>query len=394
MRMKAYKYRLFPTKSQIHTLEETLDKCRWVYNKTLEYRKKIWEKEQKSLSKYDTYNQLTKWKQKNEFLDDAYTQILRESQERVDLAFRAFFRRVKRGEKPGYPRFKKKDRYHSFTHPQITSNFRFIDDNHINLPKIGVVRLKRHRPIDGRIKRITIRRYSTGKWFIIFSVKYQSHPSNWTGKAIGIDVGLRSFATLSDGQKIDNPRFMKQEEKNLKKSYQKLGKTKKGSKERTKARKILSRVYERINNRRHNFIHQTSRRIVDNFDLICVEKLQIEKLKQKSHRSQRRSIQDVAWSMFFNSLVYKAGDADKLVIQINPAYTTQTCSRCERRKKLDLKDETYQCDRCGLSMDRDENAAINVLRLGSQSLGSKDPKSLVLGRGTITEMELRRFRSS
>ena len=199
--LKAYKYRIYPTKSQRTMMERTLDLCRWTYNQTLAYRKDSFEKEGKSISKYETNALLPDWKSDKPELSDVFSQTLQNVQERVDLAFKAFFRRVKAGEEPGYPRFRGRGWYDSFTYPQ--KGFK-LDSGKLHLSKIGDIKIKLHRQIEGRIKRLTIRRAPTGKWFACFSVELDDLPKPpWKdGSIVGIDVGLASFATLSNGEKI------------------------------------------------------------------------------------------------------------------------------------------------------------------------------------------------
>jgi len=271
---------------------------------------------------------------------------------------------VKAGENPGYPRFKGRGRYDSFTYPQY--GFK-LDGDRLHLSKIGDVRVVLHRPIEGTIKTLTIRRSSTGKWYACFSVEYEPAPAPQKETTVGIDVGLESFATLSNGEKIENPRFFRTDEKALAKAQRKLSKAEKGTPERKKARKIVAHVHERIANRRLNFAHQTSRKVVDRFGTIVFEDLNITSM-QKNH-CLAKSIADVAWSMFITITESKAEDAGSRVILVNPRNTSQTCSRCGMIVAKTLSDRVHSCPHCGLVMDRDQNAAINILRLGLQSQG-------------------------
>ena len=362
---KSFKYRIYPTKSQRSRMERTLDLCRWVYNQTLAYRKNAWEQDNKSVSKFETYNKLPEWKVEKPELTEVHSQVLQNVQERVDLAFKAFFRRVKSGEKPGYPRFKGKGWYDSFTFPQ--SGFKLASGK-LRLSKIGDVKIRLHRPIEGKIKRLTIRRTSTGKWFACFSVEIDDPPKPpWKdGSMVGIDVGLESFATLSNGEKIDNPRFFRSEEKALAKAQKRLSKCEKGSPERRKALKVVQRIHERIANRRYNFAHQVSHNLVERFGLIAFEDLSIANML-KNH-CLAKSISDAAWRMLVITTSYKAESAGSMVVLVDPKNTSQLCSRCGLKVPKSLSDRVHECPQCGLVMDRDENAAINILRLGLQSL--------------------------
>ena len=364
MQMKAYRYRLFPTKSQVSQMEQTLEICRWVYNETLAMRKNAWEQEQRHISYYESKRQIPLWKKERPELSMVYSQVLQNVTLRVDLAFKAFFRRLKSGEKPGYPRFKGKGRYDSFTYPQY--GFK-LDGDRLHLSKIGDVKIVLHRPIEGTIKTLTIRRSATGKWYACFSVEYDPTPAPQKESVVGIDVGLESFATLSNGEKIENPRFFRTDEKALAKAQRKLSKAEKGTPERKKARKIVAHVHERIANRRLNFAHQTSRKVVDRFGTIVFEDLNITNMQKNHHLA--KSIADVAWNMFITITESKAEDAGSRVILVNPRNTSQICSRCGMIVAKTLSDRVHSCPHCGLVMDRDQNAAINIMRLGLQSQG-------------------------
>jgi len=367
MMRKTFRYRIYPTKAQTTKLNKALDACRWLYNHFLEQRKKVWESEKKNLSRYDQSNTIKNLKQEYSFLANVFSQSLQDVSTRVDLAFRAFFRRVKAGETPGYPRFRGKDRYDSFTYPQ--RGFKLLK-NVVQLSKIGGIKIKLHRPIEGTIKTCIIRRSPTGKWFVSFSCVVDNTPDvKPIEPTIGLDMGLLSFATFSDGQKIDNPRFFKHEQKNLAKAQRKLSKQAKGSILRHKARKIVARVHERISNKRHNFAHQEARKIVNKFNTIVVEDLSINNMKKNNFRCINRNIGDVAWRQFLDLLTSKAECAGSRVVKVNPAYTSQICSRCGNRQKLKLSDRIYHCLCCNLSMCRDQNAALNIKILGLQDLG-------------------------
>jgi len=364
MSMKTFKYRIYPTSKQKKFLQTYLDACRWVYNKTLETRKKSWEDEKKSLSLYDTQKLLTLWKKDKLELNDVFSQCLTNAQNRLDKAFKAFFRRVKSGDKPGYPRFQGRDRYNSFTFPQY--GFKLID-NKLKMSKIGAVRIKQHRPIEGKIKTLTIRKDSTDKWFACFVCESEINSLPIIDKSIGIDVGLINFATFSDGTKIDNPRFFKQDEDKLAKCQRKFSKVKKGSFKRKKLKKIVAKIHSKIVNKRTDFAHKLSRRIINENQVIVFEKLDIKNMQQGAFKGVRKSIGNVAWNQFMNFVKYKAEWAGRQTIFINPRNTSKMCSRCHNLVDKDLSIRTHSCS-CGLVLDRDHNAAINILRLGMESL--------------------------
>src|SRR5437763_9540815 len=211
--LKNYQYRLFPTKKQRKTLEATLEECRWLYNHLLESRKHTYEQVGKGLSCYEQQSTYPMLKAQRPSLNTVHSQVLQNVAVRIDLAFKAFFRRVKAGETPGYPRFKGKDRYDSFTFPQ--SGFSITHDDRVVVSKVGAFKMVYHRPIRGKIKTLTICKSSTGKWYASFSVECEPERLPEKSKQVGIDVGLKTFATLSDGSEIANPRFFRKEEKAL-----------------------------------------------------------------------------------------------------------------------------------------------------------------------------------
>jgi putative transposase len=372
---KTFKYRLFPTAKQRTAMRRSLDACRWVYNKALETRKEAWEQRQESVSRYDTVKMIPEWKDDHVFLNDAYSQCLQETCIRLDLAFRAFFRRVKTGKKPGYPRFKSRSRYDSFTYPQ--ARFKLLDDGRLYLPKIGDVKIKLHRPIDGEIKTLTIRRDSVGNWYACFSCIVKSKPLPPSIEAVGVDLGLTVFAMLSNGEKIERQRWAERDKKDIARLQRKRERFPKGSPERHKVIRALRQAYRRQTNRRKNMAHQESRKLINRYGLIVFEDLNIKGMQTSNYKSINKGIADVAWGQFVNFTEAKAAEAGRAVIRINPKDTSQMCSRCGEitRKKLSVR--THDCAYCGLGLDRDLNAARNILALGLQSMG-KIPKSSLL----------------
>ncbi len=368
MLKSAYCYRLWPTKGQMRLLEQQLEVCRWVYNQTLAARRDAWDERQESLGLYDTNKLLPHWKAEHPPLKQVHSQVLQNVQVRVDLAFKAFFRRVKAGEKEvGYPRFKGKGRYDSITYPQYGNGAK-LNGNTLILSKIGSVRVNLHRPIEGTIKTVTLRRSATGKWFICFSVEKEPQPQpDVPDAAVGVDVGLEKFATLSTGEEIPNPRFFRRDEKDMARAQRKLSKEEKGTPARAKRRKVVARIHERIANRRKNVAHQISRKLVNTFGIIVFEDLSITRMI-KNH-CLAKSIADAAWNQLITYTSYKAEEAGSVCIQIDPRGTSQRCSRCKTTVKKGLSVRVHSCPVCGLQIDRDLNAAINILAVGLHSLG-------------------------
>ena len=318
---------------------------------------------------YAQHQYLPFLKEERPALAAVHSQVLQNVSQRIDLAFQAFFRRVKAGEEPGYPRFRGAGRYDSFTYPQYGNGAK-LNASQLQLSKIGNVEVVLHRPIEGTPKTVTIKRSSTGKWYAAISCEWEPTPLPPNDSAVGIDVGLSTFATLSDGETIENPRFFRQEEKALARVSRRHSQLAQGSRARRKHRKAVARVHERVRFRRHNFTHQHSRRIVDQHGTIAVEDLNVNRMVRNPCLS--KSISDAAWSEFSELLAWKAECAARHFVRVNPAYTSQTCSGCGNRlppdKRLGLGEREFDCPCCSLHMNRDLNASLNILALGLQGL--------------------------
>jgi len=372
---KAFKFRIFPTKAQRRRLEDTLELCRQLYNAGLEQRKTAYKRCGISLSRQTQHAELPALKAESPEWEGVYSQVLQEVLTRLDKAFDAFFRRIKAGEKPGYPRFKGKGRYDSFTYPQ----FGFaLKDGRLHVSKIGAIKIRLHREIVGTIKTLTLRRTSTGKWFACFSVETEPNACEPLPTRVGVDVGLSHFATLSTGTHIKNPRFFRTDERSLAKAQRRLSAVPKGTPERAKRRKVVARIHERIANRRREFAHQASRKLVCSFGLIVFEALLIRNML-KQH-TLAKAIADAAWSQLVRYTTYKAEGAGGRVVLVDPHHTSQDCSSCGHRVKKSLAERVHQCPQCGLVLDRDVNAALNILALGLQSLGAQSLEAQQLER--------------
>jgi putative transposase len=406
--LKTFQYRLYPTKRQDRLLTEQLEELRWLWNTLLAERKAAWEERQEALSYYDQQNALPALKDSlRPGLKQIHSLVTQDAVRRLQKAMDAFFRRLKEGETPGYPRFRGKGRYDSLTYSQWDNGVKLsASGKRLILSKVGDVKLIYHRPLEGAPKTATIRRTATGKWFVTISCDWEPTPLPPTGKPVGIDVGLKTFATLSDGQEIANPRFFRPEERALAKTQRThqitldAHKAKRAEltermtqeqpdmdeagvrqmvnqdteeyaawKARQRRRKAVARTHERVRWKRDDFAHQHSRRIVNEFDVIAVEDLSVRNLVQKGRLA--KSIHDAAWSQFAALIACKAAWADRRYVAVSPAHTSQDCSGCGHRKTdLTLGDRTYQCVSCGLVMDRDLNAARNILSVGLHTLAS------------------------
>lgn len=367
MVQKTFKYRIYPGPGQRRKLEAGLESCRFLYNHLLGARKDTFEGTGYGLTLYDQNYTLPQLRSTNERLASVHSQVLQNVSVRVDLAMKAFFRRVKAKETPGYPRFRGKGRYSSFTYPQAGS-CACIKGGKVQLSKIGLVKAIIHRPLEGKPKTCTVSKTSTGKWFVTFSCEWEPTTLPPSTFAVGIDLGLTTFAALSTGERIESPKFFRKEEKVLSRIQRRLSKVELGTPERTKRRKVVARVHERIKWRRANFIHQESRKVVNRFGSIFVEDLSVNRMVHNHYLA--KSIMDAAWTGFINLTSIKAEWAGRKFVKVNPAYTTQDCHKCGHRQKMPLVEREYRCPCCRLVMCRDLNASLNILRLGQQSQGA------------------------
>ena len=365
---KAFKYRIYLTKGQRRILEQQLEECRWLSNELLATRKRTYEESGASLRLYDLQNMIPGLKVDRPSLTSVHSLVLQNVNIRVDLAFQAFFRRVREAaEEVGFPRFKGKGRYDSITYSQYGNGVR-LDDTRLILSKVGAVHVVLHRPLEGTPKTVTLTRSRTGKWYAAFSCEYEARPLQPVSTVVGVDVGLACFATFSDEKKIDNPRLYRRDEADLKRVQRRKDAAKKAQDwaENAKQKVFLAKIHERIANRRSDFAHQESRRLIDRYQVIVFEQLAPKEMGKS--RGMRKSIMDVAWSQFISMTLSKAEQAGRSVILVNPRNTSKMCSSCGELVEKTLSDRTHPCPHCGLVMDRDVNAAINILHRGLQTL--------------------------
>lgn len=322
---------------------------------------------------------------------DIHSQVLQDTLRRVDKAFKAFFRRVKHGEKPGYPRFQPYGRYDSFTFPQ--SGFSLTEDHRVCLSKLGTIKVKfptgkKANPPTGTMKTCTIKREGH-HWFVVFTCEVEQevvyHPSE---EAVGIDLGLLHFGTLSDGSTIENPRHLRASELKLGKLQEALARKKRGSKRRKKAAQVVGKNHRHIRNQRKDFHHKEARKLVRTYQTVVFEKLQPANMSQRPKPKQdettrqylpngasakaglNKSILDAGWGQFQQICVNKAAWAGSRVVLVNPRYTSQMCSGCGAIVKKELSERWHSCS-CGCSLDRDHNAAINIKRAGTVLLAKE-----------------------
>ncbi len=377
MSKQAYTFRLYPTKKQAQALQWTLDRARELYNAALQERRDAYRMAGKSLNYYNQANQLPEIKAIRQEYQDIHSQVLQDVLRRVDKAMKAFFRRVKAGERPGYPRFQGKNRYDSFTYPQV--GFSLTADSRVCLSKIGSIKVKLHRAIKGSVKTCTIKREGDC-WFVVFACEVEHEALEENAEAIGIDLGLLHFATLSDGSRIENPRYYRKAQKKLERLQQSLSRKKRGSTRRRRAVKQVAKAHRKVANQRKDFLHKQSRCLVNSFGLMVFEELEPANMSKRPKPKQdengtylsnraaakgglNKSILDAGWAQFQQYCSYKAANAGRSVLLVKPNYTSQMCSGCGTVKKKELSERWHSCE-CGTELDRDHNAAINILRLG------------------------------
>ncbi|MFN8486852.1 MAG: transposase [Caldilineaceae bacterium] len=361
---KAFKYRLYPSQSQAKTLDATLETCRRFYNDCLAERKAAYEDEQRTIGKFEQLRKVKTLKEINPYAKAIHSHVLQVVVADLDKAFQAFFRRIKSGETPGYPRFKGHNRFDSFGFKEYGNGFR-LDGRRLKLSGIGRIAVRWHRPLPegtrGQIKTVRVIR-KAGHWYACFACEVEAQPLEPTGQSVGIDVGLASVITTSNGEKKDNPRWYRQAQAKLRVIQRRVARRKKGGSNRRKAVLRLQRQHERIQNQRRDYLNKLAYELIQQNDFIAIEDLQVTNMVRNRHLS--KSIMDAGWGYFRQRLEAKAVEAGRTIVAIPPAYTSKTCSNCGTIfEHLTLDDRWVECA-CGLSLDRDHNAAINMLRVG------------------------------
>lgn len=368
---KAFQYKAKMSPSVERNAFDWLRLCRQLYNAALEQRIDAYKRYGKSVPRYMQDKELPKLKIELPEYKNVDAQTLQDVLEKLDKTYQSFFRRIKRGEKAGFPRFKGLDRYNSFKLKQTSWS---LNGNELVIRNIGTLRLFLSRPILGDIKTVTIKHTSNG-WFVSFSC--DNVPQNILtkiDKEIGIDVGLKVFLADSDGKFVDNPRFFRKSEKELRRKQRSMARKKLRSKRRQKAKRQVQRIHQKVKNQRDDFIKKLAKGYVDNNRVIYVEALKTVNMVQNKYLA--KSINDASWNMFRQWLTFKAEEAGRKVIAINPKNTSQTCL-CGEIVKKTLAVRVHKCPSCGLVMDRDTLAAKNILRFGQNLQALTRPIGLV-----------------
>ncbi|QIZ71590.1 RNA-guided endonuclease InsQ/TnpB family protein [Oxynema aestuarii] len=359
--LKAVKVRLYPNKQQKQSLEQSFGNCRWLWNYGLNLMNQTYKETGKGLSSYDIKKQIPSLKQEYEWLKLTYSQCLQQVCTNLGTAFNNFFEKRAR-----YPRFKSKHGKQSIQYPQNVK----VLENALKLPKIGEVKAVVHRPIEGKLKTVTVTKNRCDQYFasILFEDGKPNPDSSTEGKAVGVDLGLNHFAVTSDGSKFDNPRWIAKHERNLKRKQQDLSRKQKGSNNRNKARKKVAKVHNKVACCREDFLHKLSRRIVDENQVICVENLNVKGMLKNPNLAE--AIGQVGWEMFLTMLKYKAEQEGKVYIEVDRFFpSSKTCNVCLNQiDRLSLDVRNWTCSHCGTSHDRDLNAAINLREEGLRLL--------------------------
>jgi putative transposase len=318
-----------------------------------------------SVSYYQQKAELPTIKEAMPEYGEVNAQVLQDVVLRVDRAFQAFFQRIREGLTPGYPRFHGRDRYSSFTYPQVGEHGGArLDNGFLVLSKIGRIAVRWSRLLEGMPRTVTISREADGWYACISCADVPIQPLPATGQETGIDLGIAAFATLSDGTRIFNPGWYRRAEAYLVRCQRRAARRKKGSHRRRKAVALLAKAHLKVKRQRHDFHHQKALQLVRENDVIYHEDLQTANMVRNHHLA--KSISDAGWSTFLLILAAKAADAGRRVVAVPPAYTSQTCSGCGVVVSKGLSVRWHSCSACGAELHRDYNAALNILRLGQE----------------------------
>ncbi len=372
--MLIYKFRLYPNHEEERKLLYTKNLCRLAYNRMLE------EYNAGPRTSNDMGRFLTQLKTEWPELNKVYSKCLQTERDRLFSNLAALAEIKKRGRRVGKLRFKPEHRFRSITYNQ--SGFKLLPNNDkfgiLHLSKIGDIPIRLHRAVEGAIKGVTIKHMPSGKWYALLQVDDGKGSSRRTiiDSAVGLDVGLTCYAVDSDGDEVENPRHLKHHLKRLRREQRALRHKQKGSNNMRKQRIIVARTYERVQNQRNDFQHKLARNYVNNYDLIVTEKLNIGKMV-KNH-SMARGISDAAWGNLNQKIAYKAENAGKLFVQVDPRNTSQMCSGCGTMVPKALSQRVHDCPACGLVLGRDHNSSLVILERGLLKVRSERPELTLL----------------
>jgi len=351
---RIYRYRIYANRETIDRANYWLDLCRKLYNCALQQRIMLYKQNKVHVSFYQQAKELTELKQEFPEYYNVCAQSLQKVLKRLDEAFQLFFKSGHR-----FPRFKPESRYNSFT---LNQKCWKLINNHLYISNLGIFKVKMSRVINGKIKTLTIKRESN-KWFVyIFCDIQNNNKILYTNNSVGIDVGVKELLVDSFGNKVKNGKFLNSSHRLLRMRQRRFARRKYGSNRREEAKILIAKAYEKVFNQRTDYLHKISTYYVSKFDNIYIEKLSMKWMLKNKRLS--KYMHDSSWARFFDMLSYKAESAGKKVIKVDPKYTSIKCSRCGEKVDKKLTDRIHDCPFCGVVMDRDENAAKNILRAG------------------------------
>lgn len=342
-------------------MDSIVETCRRFYNDCLAERKTAYETERRSVTKNAQLRRVKALKSTNPYAKGVHSHILQVAVTDLDKAYQAFFRRVKAGETPGYPRFKGKNRFKSFGLKELGNGFR-VDGRCLKLSGVGRVKVRWHRPLEGTVCSLRVGERA-GKWYACFACELPEPATVLADpdSIVGVDVGLTSLMTDSEGNKVDNPRWYRVGQAELRTLQRTVARRAKGSNGRAGAVRELQRHSEHVANQRKDFLNKLAKDLVSRYATVVVEDLKVDNMARNPALS--KSIMDAGWGYFRMRLVAKAEEAGRQVLAVDPAYTSKSCSGCGEIKDMRLSDRWFRCE-CGVSLDRDHNAAINILGRG------------------------------
>jgi putative transposase len=368
--VRVYRYRLYPTRAQDAALRETLWRLRELYNACLQERRSAYRDHGVTLSGYRQMAELREVREVRPEYAAIHTHLLQDVVTRLDRAYRAFFRRCKSGETPGFPRFKGRGRYRTFTFKDAAhrNGVRLVAGGaRVDLTGIGKVKVKLHRPIVGTVKQVSVTLSGDGHWYVAFACDgVPVEPLPKTGESVGVDVGITTFAALSNGELVENPRCYETALRSLKTSQRQVSRRKRGSHRRRKAVVLLAKQHDRVRRTRLDFQHRVARDLVERFDSIAVENLNVKGLARMRLAKQ---VHDAGWAQFTTILASAAERANREFVEVDPRGTSQECSGCGAVVRKSLAVRVHHCPECGLVEDRDVNAAKNVQTRGHRVRG-------------------------
>ena len=364
---KAYKYRIYPNKEQQILIQKTFGCVRFVYNYYLDKRIEAYKKDKTSLNYYDCANDLIDLKNEFEWLKEIDSISLQSSIKDLDNAYNKFFK-----EHSGFPRFKSKKNHRKSYKSKCVNNNIQLKNNHIKLPKLGWIKTRDKQIPQGRILNATISQEPSGKYYVSLcctDVEIKELPK--TNNQVGIDLGIKDFAITSNGVKYSNPKYLQQSLDKLKKLQRELSRKTRGGSNWNKARIKVARQYEKIKNQRQDYLQKLSTELVRENDIICIEDLNISQMLQDNKKDMNRNIRDVSWYEFTKQLQYKADWYGKRIIKVDRYFaSSQTCNCCGKKISItkDLGVRQWVCPDCKSVLDRDINAAINILNEGLKQI--------------------------